>query len=59
MSEKKFCPLTKAECRRDCAWALKSCDLTDDGAIEYFNCAMYELGYAATTGVFEDVCQDE
>lgn len=60
MIEIAFCPLTKGECQRNCAWAIRTCDLTEDGAIEYFNCAVYEIGASLfVEGFIEEFEDDE
>lgn len=43
MSESKFCPLLKGDCRRDCAWYSPIVELCDDGVLEEPACAIMDI----------------
>jgi hypothetical protein len=39
-----FCPLTKEECRSDCAWAHEITEIDEDGVTDSVLCAMAYVG---------------
>lgn len=43
-SKENFCPITRDKCKDDCAWAILSYDMNDDGITRYLDCSIKAIG---------------